>query len=134
MRRSYWLQHCWILTPGDQAAQQETLVHILGNKAILRTKDWYGGPVKHPEIEDLLRNTLVQVAKTDRGWDVSTVAATQQGRPIVDIFTDTIADFSKYKLAKAFVRWTRDHQASDLAEDERKAWKDLIEAVNTALK
>jgi hypothetical protein len=119
---------------GDQAAQQETLAHILGNKGILRTKDAYDGPVKHPEIEELLRNTLVQVAKTEFGWDVETIAASQAGRPIVDVFTEKIADFSKYKLAKAFVRWTRDHQASDLSPDERKSWTKLIEAINAALK
>ncbi|MGH8426673.1 MAG: ATP-dependent nuclease [Gammaproteobacteria bacterium] len=47
---------------GDQAARQDTLVHTLGNKKILRTKDAYSGKVTKPEIEDLLRETLVQVA------------------------------------------------------------------------
>jgi hypothetical protein len=36
-----------------------------GNKRILRTKDAYCGPVTTPEIEDLLRTTLVAVAKAD---------------------------------------------------------------------
>ena len=31
---------------GDQAANQDVLVHALGNKCILRTKDAYDGPVK----------------------------------------------------------------------------------------
>ncbi|MBX3629615.1 MAG: AAA family ATPase [Nitrosomonas sp.] len=38
---------------GDQAAQQETLVHTLGNKNILRTKDYCS--IQKAEIEDLLR-------------------------------------------------------------------------------
>ena len=56
---------------GEQAAQQDVLVHTLGNKAILRTKDAYGGAVKRPEIEDMLGATLVQVAKGDLHWDVT---------------------------------------------------------------
>ena len=50
---------------GDQAARQETLVHALGQKSIARTKDAYAGPVVHPEIEDLLRETLIAVAKAE---------------------------------------------------------------------
>ena len=48
---------------GESAANQDTLVHTLGQKAILRTKDVYAGSVGKPEIEDLLRSTLVAVAK-----------------------------------------------------------------------
>jgi len=82
---------------GDQAAQQDTLVHTLGNKKILRTKDSYKGNVTKPEIEDLLRETLVRVALDDLGWDVTATAAAQQARPIVDIFEAEVTDFSKYK-------------------------------------
>lgn len=119
---------------GDQAAQQDVLVHTLGNKAILRTKDAYDGAVKHPEIEDMLRDTLVNVGKSDLGWDVAATAAAQPARPIVDIFSAEITGFSKYRLAKAFVRWTRDHKAAELSDDERRRWKKLIEAINAALK
>src|SRR3984957_6688855 len=49
---------------GDQAANQDVLVHTLGNKNILRTKDAYKGAVQRPEIEDMLRDTLVSVAKS----------------------------------------------------------------------
>lgn len=119
---------------GDQAAQQDTLVHTLGNKKIIRTKDSYAGKVTKPEIEDLLRETLVQVALNDLGWDVTTSAAAQDARPIVDIFAAEIANFSKYKLAKAFLRWARAHEASDLTEEERKQWTVLVGAINKALK
>jgi hypothetical protein len=121
-------------TAGDQAAKQDTLVHTLGNKKILRTKDSYSGKVTNPEIEDLLRETLVKVAIDDLSWDVTAKAAAQDARPIVDIFTAEVADFSKYKLTKAFLRWARVHEASDLAEDERKQWKALIGSINKALK
>lgn len=119
---------------GDQAAQQDVLVHTLGNKAILRTKDAYDGPVTRPEIEDLLRSTLVHVAKSALGWDVATMASAQPTRPIVDVFADEISDFSKYRLAKAFLRWARDNDAGALTDDERRQWKRLVEAINAALK
>lgn len=119
---------------GDQAAQQDTLVHTLGNKKILRTKDSYTGNVSRPEVEDLLRETLVQVARDDLGWDVTDKSAAQDTRPLVDIFTAEVADFSKYKLAKAFLRWARTHEASDLTEDERKQWAELFSTINRVLK
>jgi predicted ATPase len=121
-------------TAGDTAAMQETLVHTLGNRNILRTKDAYAGPVSRPEVEDLLRDTLIGVAMSDLGWDVAATAAHQPGRPIVDIFAAEIKGFSKYKLAKAFLRWTRSHDADDLTTDERNQWKGLIALINRALK
>jgi len=119
---------------GDQAAQQDTLVHTLGNKKILRTKDSYPGKVRNPEIEDLLRETLVKVALDDLSWDVTATAAAQESRPLVDIFAAEIGDFSKYRLAKAFLRWAREHEASDLTDEERKQWSTLITSINKALK
>jgi len=118
---------------GDQAAKQEILVHTLGNKGILRTKDHLIAAVPKAEIEDLLRQTLVRVAKEACGWDIEKEAAAQPNRPLVDIL-DKVSGFSKYKLAKSYVRWTRDHSASDLTEDERKQWKKLIDAINSVLK
>jgi hypothetical protein len=37
-------------------------------------------------------------------------------------------------LAKAFVHWTRDHQAKDLSDDEQARWKKLITSINGALR
>ncbi|MBS0227709.1 MAG: AAA family ATPase [Proteobacteria bacterium] len=119
---------------GDQAAQQETLVHTLGNKSILRTKDAYSGVVIKPEIEDLLRDTLVSIAKDSLAIDVTVDAAAQPARPIIDILESTGIGFSKYKLAKAYIRWARDHAASDLTTIERDQFKMLIEKINKALK
>ena len=118
----------------NQAAEQDILVHALGNKKILRTKDSYSGGVNVPEIEDLLRDTLVKVALEDLGWDVGATAERQAPRPIVDIFGSEISDFSKYKLSKAFLHWARTHEASDLTTDERRQWSDLISRINKALK
>ena len=119
---------------GDRAAQQETLVHALGNKNILRTKDAYTGAVTKPEIEDMLRDTLINAAKTELAWDVKATAASQPSRPIVDIFADEIPDFSKYRLAKAYLRWTRSHSVTDLLADEQTQWKLLISSINKALR
>ena len=119
---------------GEQAAKQETLIHTLGNRKILRTGDVCPGSVREPEIEDLLRNTLVAVAQSELGWDVAGVASKQPRRPIADIFAAEIDDFSKYRLAKAYLRWTRQHSAADLTEEERNSWAELIKRVNRVLR
>jgi hypothetical protein len=119
---------------GDEAAKQDVLVHKLGSKGILRIKDYLVSAVSKPEIEDLLRETLVVIAKDKLGWNVGDKASRQASRPIIDVFEQHAKDFSKYKLAKAFVRWARDHSASDLTETERAQWTKLVKAINAALK
>jgi energy-coupling factor transporter ATP-binding protein EcfA2 len=119
---------------GDQASNQEILVHTLGNKAVLRTKDAYSGTVDKPAVEDLLRKTLVNIAKDDLGWDVAEAATAQRERSIIDVFTSEVSDFSKYRLAKAFLRWTQNHRAADLPDNERSQWKKLIGTINSTLK
>jgi hypothetical protein len=120
---------------GDNAANQDVLVRRLGHKGILRTKDAYAGLVAEPEIEDLLRNTLVEVGKSECGWDVSEAASSQPTRGIVDIFAAEIgSEFSKYRLAKGFLRWSRIHAAPDLTDYERLQWATLIQAINQALR
>src|SRR5450759_1580952 len=118
---------------GDLAAQQEVLVHTLGNKRILRTKDAYTGPVTRVEIEELLRDTLISIAKFDLYWDVTTLATSQPARPIIEIFKAEIPNFSKYVLSKAFVRWSRSHSADDLTEPERAQWAAMIRNINASL-
>lgn len=119
---------------GEQAATQDELVRLLKSKAILRTKDFYTGPLGRPEVEDLLRDTLIVVAKDTLGWDVTATANAQPGRPIVDVFTAEIGQpFSKYKLAKAFLRWLATHSWADLTTAEQTAWTKLTAAVNKAL-
>ena len=120
---------------GNTAAGQHTLVHTLRNRNILRTADVCPRSITRPEIEDLLRNTLIEVARTDPtlGWDITNTATSQPTRPIIDIFADKIDGFSKYRLAKAYLRWTRDHEAASLTDTEREAWKQLINRINKAL-
>lgn len=117
---------------GDQAAQQENLVHALGNKNILRTKDFCN--VGKAEIEDLLRSTLATIVKSEYGVDLLEMVKKQANRPIVELFSKEINDFSKYKLAKAYIRWTRGHTADDLSTEEATQWKGLIGTINKVLK
>lgn len=119
---------------GNEAAKQETLVHTLGNTNILRTVDYCPGSIPKPQIEDLLRETLIAVAKAELGWDIAAVAEAQPDRPIIEIFQAEIPDFKKYPLAKAYLRWTRDHNADALTDDERDAWRKLITRINKVLK
>jgi energy-coupling factor transporter ATP-binding protein EcfA2 len=118
---------------GDQAAQQDSLVHILGSKAILRTRDYVSG-VGKAEIEDLLRDTLPALARDVLGIDVTADVASQPSRPVLDILAKADRNFSKYKLAKAFLRWARDNDAQALSESERAGWASLVTAINSALK
>ena len=121
-------------TNGERANSQDELVNALGHKAILRSKDARNG-VRSPRVEDLLRETLLRVSKNRLGWDIAHAAASQPESSIVEVFEKEIGgDFSQYRLAKAFLRWTKDHTASDLSEEERVGWKRLIEKINATLK
>lgn len=120
---------------GEQVATQDTLVNALGNKRILRTKDVYRGPVLKTEIEDLLRDTLVNIAKDILGWDITKKANQQVKRPIIDIFVESVGtEFSKYKLAKAFLRWSKENDFTKLTGTEQEQCSLLIEKINKALK
>lgn len=118
---------------GEHAEVQERLVQALGSHRVLRTKDCYEGPVQGPRIEELLRETLVTVAQ-QLGWDVAEESARDWGaRPIGEVFAKVAgAEYTPYRLAKEYVRWTRDHRAADLTATERIQWMNFIERVNQA--
>lgn len=118
---------------GDQAANQENLIHTLGNKNILRTKE-YCENVSKPEIEDLLKETLINVVKDEYSKDVKSISDSQPNRPIIDIFAQEVPSFSKYKLAKAFLRWCKVNDSSKLTNSEVENWKKFIEKINKVLK
>lgn len=121
-------------TAGELAAKQDVLINALGNKRILRTKDAYQGDVATPEIEDILRDTLLEIAEKEFGWEAKSTAQAQKNRPIVNVL-ESIAkkDFSKYKLAKAFIRWSREHDLTDLQDSEAMMAERLIEKINKAV-
>src|SRR5438067_1454526 len=50
-------------TNGDRATSQDDLVHALGHKGILRSKDARNG-VKSPHVEDFLRETLLREGRS----------------------------------------------------------------------
>ena len=75
----------------------------------------------------------MRVAISDLGWDVEAKATSQPERGILAICSDEISGFSKYKLAKAFLRWARAHEADDLTEAECRSWTKLIKLINVAL-
>ncbi|MFW6272565.1 MAG: AAA family ATPase [bacterium] len=118
---------------GDQAAQQENLVHTIGNKNIIRTKDYCSG-INKAEIEDLLRETLISIVSNEFGKNVKSIADSQQSRPIVDIFSKEVPNFSKYKLAKKYIAWTKDNDSSKLTDSEIDNWQKLIQKINKVLK
>lgn len=119
---------------GELAAKQDTLVNAVGAKRILRTKDAYTGQVPNAEIEDILRDTLLSIAKNECGWDAIAIAQTQPKRPVVDIIKSVAkTDFSKYKLSKAFIRWSRDHSLNDLQPQEVAQAEQLVAKINKAL-
>ena len=118
---------------GDAAATQDDFVRLMPRQGIHRTKDHYAGQVARPETEDLLRQTLIGVASTELGWDVSRTAAAHPTRPIVEIFSSEVPDFSKYRLAKAFLRWSAGHTAAELKPDEVSSWASLFRAINRSL-
>ncbi|MGO8265243.1 hypothetical protein ACC862_03415 [Rhizobium ruizarguesonis] len=83
----------------------------------------------------MLRDTLIPLAITELGVDVTAEAAAAPDAPIVDLLSRKGgAAFSKYKLAKAYLRWTRDHATADLSVAERTGWTKLFAAINAALK
>lgn len=99
----------------------------------MRTKDFCVN-VPKAEIEDLLRETLIIVVNDEYSVNVKSISDAQPSRPIIDIFSKEIPSFSKYKLAKAFIKWTRNNEATNLTAIEIENWKKLIQTINKNLK
>ena len=118
----------------EEAVEQEVLAQLLGHRGIIRIRDAYAGKLKAPQIEDLLRTTLVRVAKEQLGWDVSAEAAAKPDQAITEVFASHANTFSRYKLAKAYLQWTGEHVATALEADERAQWFNLIGRINSALR
>ena len=85
-------------------------------------------------MKNMREESRLHVARKSTVKDVAATANAQPERSVVDVFKTEIDTFTKYRLAKAFVRWTRDHQARDLSNDERTRWKKLITSINGALR
>jgi len=93
--------------------------------------DFYEGSVEQPEFEDLLRDTLLRVARDELRIDAYERAAESPSRPICDVLGEGAGrSFSKYRLAKAFIHWMRDHNWDDLSEHEHTPLLALFGAIN----
>lgn len=117
---------------GDQAAKQEALWQLLTDKRILRTGD-HVPDVERSEIEDLLRASLATIARDECGWDSLSAINAQPTRPIMEILQAEHQAVSKWKLARAFIRWLSSNGVESLTAAEREAWSSLAEAVNKSL-
>ena len=118
---------------GDKAAEQETVIHSLGAKNILRTKEFLTREIKNSEIEDIIRETLAKIFHSEYGIEI-TAEDLASDKAIVDIFKKASKDFSKFKLSKAFFAWAREHNSSDLVPEEAQNSQKLIDTINRRLK
>lgn len=117
---------------GEVAANEEDFVRLLGEKRIHRTGKHLVGSARST-TEDLLRETLIRIAKEELGWDVASVAAAQPTRPLVEVLKAEVPGFSKYKLANAFVRAVGKGKATDFTLQELASWESLFKAVNKSV-
>jgi hypothetical protein len=118
---------------GRAAAEDEAFVHLMKKERIYFVGDFYDGIVEQPELEDLLRTTLLRVARDELGIDAFERAVAQPRRSVCDVLGDGVGrSFTKYGLAKAFLRWMRYHGFADLSDQERYVVLELFAAVNQA--
>ncbi|MDR1036899.1 MAG: AAA family ATPase [Deltaproteobacteria bacterium] len=119
---------------GDQASVGGEMVNLLGRDRILRVRNFYSGAVKAVEIEDLLRVTLVSLAKSRLNIDITQEATKRKEDPITNIFNcKTKRPFKKTTLATAFARWAQNSSLTDLTKGEQAACISLVGAINRAL-
>jgi hypothetical protein len=118
---------------GSAAAEDEAFVHLMRKERIYLVGDFYDGPVEQPELEDVLRSTLLRVARDELGIDALERASAQPNRSVCDVLGDGIGrSFTKHRLAKAFIRWMSHHDWDDLSAHEQYVVQELFAAVNQA--
>ncbi|MCL1905088.1 MAG: ATP-binding protein, partial [Methanomassiliicoccaceae archaeon] len=77
---------------------QDKLVNAVGARHVMRSKDFIDQDIGLPTIEDLMRNTLVSVARSELGWDVEQYVSSMPTTPILKIFDDRMgSEFSRMK-------------------------------------
>jgi predicted ATPase/energy-coupling factor transporter ATP-binding protein EcfA2 len=123
-----------LLESDSAGEEQEVLALRLGHRGIIRIRDAYAGKLKAPRIEDLLRSTLIKVAKEQLGWDISAAAAANPDQAMTEVFASHVNGFTRYKLAKAYVQWTSERDAKEIEANERAQWFNLIGKINSALR
>jgi len=120
---------------GTHERDRERLLNVVGTEHVIRSKDIADQRIDMPTIEDLMRNTLISVARSELYWDVSHAVQSMPEVPILRIFEEKVKDYSRMRLAKAFMSWARPkiNAFSMLEEDERERFKTLIGTINRAL-
>ena len=112
---------------GRAAAGEDAFVRLMREQRILSVADFYKGAVEMPEVEDLVRDTLLSVAHDELGLDTIDEQAQRRVRDVLEA-----PPISKYRLAKAFIRWMRTHGWDDLQSHEQDMLRSLFIAVNDA--
>ncbi len=117
---------------GDKAANEEILVYTVGNKNILRVADFCSNEIQGGEVEDIIRNTLFKVFSNYSENKISEEDK-KSSKSLVDILKKADKNFSKYKLAKEFLKWSKEHNINDLEESEKNNCQKLIDTINKRL-
>ena len=117
---------------GTHERDRERLMNVAGTKHVIRSKDLADERIDMPTIEDLMRNTIVSVARSELGWDISQQVQSMPDVPILRIFEGNAKEYSRMKLAKAFMNWARPKidAFSTLEEDEQERFEKLIDMIN----
>ena len=116
---------------------QERLINAVGVRHVIRSRDFIDQEISMPTLEDLMRDTLTAVAKSELGWDVAQYASTMPNVPILKIFDDRMGnEYSRMKLTKAFMNWARPKKDgfASLTADEQKRFKNLLAEINASFK
>lgn len=117
---------------GDKAANEEILVYTVGNKNILRVADFCSNEIQGSEVEDIIRNTLFKVFSNYSENKISEEDK-KSSKSLVDILKKADKNFSKYKLAKEFLKWSKEHNINDLEESEKNNCQKLVDTINKRL-
>lgn len=117
---------------GDKAANEEILVYTVGNKNILRVADFCSNEIQGGEVEDIIRNTLFKVFSNYSENKISEEDK-KSSKSLVDILKKADKNFSKYKLAKEFLKWSKEHNINDLEESEKNNCQKLVDTINKRL-
>ena len=117
---------------GDKAANEEILVYTVGNKNILRVADFCSNEIQGGEVEDIIRNTLFKVFSNYSESKISEEDK-KSSKSLVDILKKADKNFSKYKLAKEFLKWSKEHNINDLEESEKNNCQKLVDTINKRL-
>ena len=126
--------HFWIpITQGIKLPNRKLWYTPLGIGAfsVPATFAWERSPNQRSKISFSklsLRLPSQSLAGMSQKWPLSSLSDL-----LSTSLLNELADFSKYRLAKAYLRWTRKHCASDLAQEEVNSWVELIEMVNRGL-